>query len=292
MKYLRILFLMSLPFLMSGCVVFESVIFIKPDGSGTITQTSMMSRKAVEQMASMANAFGAKGDATGSFDKAVTEMFSAKQARQQMAKMGDGVTFVSYAPATTAEATGMKAVYSFKDISKLKLDMKPGGNLGETGLQGSEAEKSLPTFHFQRLENGHSLLTLPLGSLDTAADLKSKKVITNDDLANMPEKGGGTPDPAAMEMFRQMLGGMKIRMAIEIEGKLVETNCPFVEKNQITLLNIDFDEVLKTFNDPAKLQGMLRKKPGSLAEAQALMKELKGIQAPLVPEIRIEFAAH
>ena len=291
MKYLRLLVLFSLPLLLSACVSFESVLSLKPDGSGTITQTTMMSRKAVEQMASMANTFGAKGDAHGSFDKTVNEMFSEKQARQQMAKLGEGVTFVSYAPASTAEAAGMKAVYSFKDISKLKLDMKPGGNLAQTGLQGGEAEKSLPTFHFQRLENGHSLLTIPLGSLDTAADPKSKKVIINDDLADMSKKGDGTPDPAAMEMFRQMLGGMKIRMVIEVEGKLIETNCPFVEKNQMTLLNIDFDEVLKTFNDPAKLQGMLGKKPGSLAEAQALMKDLKGIQAPLVSEIRIEFSA-
>ncbi len=93
-----------------------------------------------------------------------------------------------------------------------------------------------------------------------------------------------------MEMIRQMLGGMKLRMAIEVQGKLIETNSPFIENGQITLLNVDFDEILKNFSDPAKLQSLMEKKPASLAEAQALMKELKGIQAPLVPEIRIEFA--
>ena len=93
-------------------------------------------------------------------------------------------------------------------------------------------------------------------------------------------------------MVRQLFEGLKIRIAIEVQGKVVETNSPFVENGQVTLLNIDFDEVFKTISDPAGLQSLMGRKPASLAEVQLLMKELMGIQAPLVPEIRIEFVGN
>jgi hypothetical protein len=294
MKWVRGAILVCLILGLNGCMSFENVIHLKGDGSGTITQTILMNRQMLEQMSSLAGSFGGKAGNTSNFDKMAGEMFSEKQARDQAAKMGEGVSFVSSTPLTQGSKVGMKAVYAFQDITRLKLEMKPGGGLSQTPMLGEAQANALPVFRFQKLANGNSLLTLPLGSLEEKAAPEKKntrKVYTNEDLAELPEKPGKTPNPAELEMARQMLGGMKFRVALEVEGQLIETNCPFVEANQVTLLNLDFDEMLKSVGDPAKLQGFIGKKPASLAEAQALMKELKGIQAPLVPEIRIEFAA-
>jgi hypothetical protein len=58
MKYLRIVAVSALSALLAGCFNSTTVISVKPDGSGTIEQTTTMSPQALAQMQQMTGGMG------------------------------------------------------------------------------------------------------------------------------------------------------------------------------------------------------------------------------------------
>jgi hypothetical protein len=61
-------------------------------------------------------------------------------------------------------------------------------------------------------------------------------------------------------MVKQLLAGAKLSVAVEPEGRLVQTSSPFVDGNRVTLVDVDIDKAaadpdlaakLKAASDPA-----------------------------------------
>ena len=149
-----------------GCFSDHTTIKLNPDGSGTITSVTMMKAKALAQMKEMAKAFGGE-------NAKEPEFFTEKEAKEKAAKMGEGVTFVSREAIKDKDGEGQKVVYSFKDITKLKINevSDPPGS-GAEGAPKTEAKKGEPiTFKFSKLPNGNSLLTI----VNPKMDLKPKE---------------------------------------------------------------------------------------------------------------------
>ena len=263
--------LLSLGLLLAGCFSDNTVMKLKADGSGTIVVTTQMKASAIQQIKDMAKSFG--GD-----NAKEPEFFTEKEAKEKVAKMGDGVEFVSFEPIKTKEAEGQKVTYAFKDITKLKLNEMsdpPGG-----GGPGMKAKKSEPiTFKFARQANGNSLLTVVNPKMDLA-------------------KPGDTPDaPAAprdvpdeqLAMMKEMMGGLKVSIQVEVAGKLVKTNSPHVAGSTVTLMEMDFDKIM---TDAAKLKKLVAAQPKTPEEAKALMKDFPGVKVNLEPETTIEFSGN
>ena len=76
-------------------------------------------------------------------------------------------------------------------------------------------------------------------------------------------------------------------MAVEVQGNLVKTNSVYQEGRKVTLLEMDFSELLS--ND-ALLQQATAIKGQNLEEAKELLKGLKGFKINLDPEVNIEFS--
>src|SRR5262245_16380591 len=119
----------ALMFLLNGCFSDTTTIKLNPDGSGTLVVVTTMKAKAIQQMKEMAKAFGGE-------NAKEPELFTEKEAKEKAAKMGEGVQFVSFEPIKNKDAEGQKAVYSFKDITKLKINevSDPPGS-GQGGLK-------------------------------------------------------------------------------------------------------------------------------------------------------------
>ncbi|HEV8133010.1 MAG TPA: hypothetical protein VGQ81_17305, partial [Acidobacteriota bacterium] len=165
MRLARVLGIVFLLFGMTGCISSTTVIKIKPDGSGTVVQTTTMNAKMVaqmkEMMAEMAKAMAGDKPATEKAPEAGA-LFTESEARGKAAKMGEGVRFVSSEPIKTSEAEGIRAIYAFDDITKLKVEEKPSapGPVAAQGMAPQEADSSGMTFRFTKQANGNSLLTV------------------------------------------------------------------------------------------------------------------------------------
>ena len=254
---------------LAGCFQATTLVKLNPDGSGTIEQTLTMNAQTLAQLSAL-SAMGnqSKDGKSGGTD--LSDPFSEANARAEAAKMGPGVTFVSSQKVQDGQFTGRKAVYAFADIRKLRLNEVNAPDSSSTGLSAKSDDPPM-SFTFQQLGNGDGLLTINNASATHGSGL--------------PGTGGSDANnPQAMQMMKMFLQGMKIDIAVQV-GRVVRTNVPYVHGGTVTLLNIDFDQLLA---DPAGFDSLQKAK--TPAETRAALKNVKGVEASLDPQLTIEFA--
>lgn len=275
---------------LGGCIQSSTLVKLMPDGSGTIEQTVTMSAQAMAQLTALA-AMGEQKDAKGAKEskeakeakeakdqtnELTKDPFSEADARAAVAKMGEGVTFVSSEKIDTPDRKGRRAIYAFKDIRKLSLqEMNAPSDAAAGGADVAPKDPPV-TFKFEQLPGGHGLLTIVNGAAAKAA-------------ASLPEKPqtslNSDENVQAMQMMKALMGGLKVDIAIQV-GKLVKTNIPYVNGGTVTLLSMDFDKALA---EPKLLEKLQQAK--TLADTKAALNGAQGFKVNLDPELKIEFAA-
>ena len=269
----------------SGCVTSDTLIKLNPDGSGLVVQKTLMSTEMISQLTAMMQGFAQQmaGSQEPRQDPKMPELFSEKDARSRAAKMGEGVSFISSRKIRVEGMEGQEATYAFSDVTKLKLSEKPE-TPSMPGLQsrssGSGAET---TFRFSRLPNGHSVLTAVFGKRTP------KKASSEETEASSPEASKSSKAPTAeqLEQAKKLFAGFRIGMAVEVQGNLVKTNSVYQEGSKVTLLEMDFSELL---SNETLMQQAAVIKGQNLEEAKELLKGLKGFKINLDPEVMIEFS--
>jgi hypothetical protein len=185
------------------------------------------------------------------------------------------VEFVSSEKVDKDGMKGRKAIYSFKDVTKLQLDTKP-----EKGA--SKDPQNQMQFKFEKLASGNSQVTVVLprekskekeGSETTAPGeaKKAEKEPTEEELAEM----------------RKMFKGLRFGVSIQVDGTIVKSNAVHVEGAKATLFELDFGAVVENVD---KLKELNRKEPETLEEMNEILKGIPGIKIPLTPEVSVEFA--
>jgi hypothetical protein len=266
----------------SGCVTSDTLIKLNPDGSGAVVQKTLLSTGMIAQLNTMMQGLAQQmaGNVAGQKDMEMPELFSEKDARARAAKMGEGVSFVSSCKIAAGGMEGQEATYAFRDVTKLKLNEKPE-TPSMPGLQASSsASGGETTFRFSRLPNGHSQLTAVFSP-------RPSKKASSEESVTEPRKATKAPTAEQLEQAKKFLAGFRIGMAVEVQGNLVKTNSVYQEGPKITLLEMDFSEILS--NDTL-LQQAAAIKGQNLEEAKELLKGLKGFKINLDPEVRIEFS--
>jgi hypothetical protein len=265
----------------SGCLSAVTVVKVKPDGSGTIEQSLSMRKELADQLAGMMAGFADKQD--GAKPGAAPELFTEAQMRDAAPKLGEGVTFVSSKAVTAPDRVGRVAVYAFKDISKLRIDQKPStpgpaGAMGMAPARGGAPAENV-SFTFAKLSSGNSLVTVLFPEPKVNDDAKKA--------AHGKSSSGPAHKPTAeqVEMMKKMFDGLRIEMALEVQGTLVKTNSAYASGNRVTLLEMDFAELLK--NDA--LMQQMAGEPKSLEEAKAVLKSIKGFKLNLDKQVDVEF---
>lgn len=254
---------------LAGCFQSTTLVKLNPDGSGTIEQTMTMNAQTLAQLSAL-SAMGNQSKDGKSSGTDLSDPFSEAEAKAEAGKMGPGVTFVSSQKVQDGQFTGRKAVYAFTDIRKLALNEVNAPSSPSAGMT-TKTDDSPMKFTFKQLPNGDGLLTI-----DNASATRG---------SGLPGVGGSDANnPQAMQMMKMFLQGMKIDIAVQV-GRVVQTNIPYVHGGTVTLLNIDFDQLLA---DPGALDTLQKAK--TPAETTVALKNVKGIQATLEPELTIEFA--
>jgi hypothetical protein len=271
---------------LTGCITFLTEIKVRGDGSGTMVQTITMNpeqmKKTVEAIAKQMGGTmteskdGAKKESPKATDKGP---FKEDDLKGKAADMGQGVTFVSAEPIDTKTAAGVRVTYAFKDINKLSINPKPGAAMGMDAPGASSKEPV--KFRFKRMPNGNAVLTILMAH---------DKPDTKGPAASPPPPASPEASAQQQEMMKQMFKGLHMGMAVDVEGKIVKTNSPYVEGSKVTLMDIDFDPLFSNEKGFKALSEKLEKAMGDDRKTMEALKGVKGLMIVTDPEVSIEFA--
>jgi hypothetical protein len=261
----RFIFLLACGLTSGGCFQFASVLTVNPNGSGTIQQRVLFTAAALAQMKGLA-LLGRRNAAEGA------EPVSEQQARAAAATLGPGVTYVSSTPIVSGEGQGRDIVYAFTDINQLRLSETPPAPGGVSIRSQSLGEAQQIAFNLTKDAAGRSVLriTVPRPSLPGGSTIG--------------DSGRGEFSPSQVSMFKQMIVGARLSIVVEPVGTLVRTNSPYVDGQRVTLIDIDFDQLLA---DDSRLSRLQEAKTPE--ETKAVLAEMPKVKVNIDPTITIEF---
>ena len=259
----------------SGCFQIDKNVQVKPDGSGTITETVTMGTAMLAQMKTMAAGFGdpsAAGGKAKGFD-----LLDEAKLKEEAPKMGEGVTFVSAKKITAPDREGYTVTYAFKDIAKVKLSTNPPdiGGTGSLKMTG-KGDTEPVTFGFTKGKTAELTVTTP--AMKPAAAKSKEEAAADAADAAMSE--------AMLPMMQQMFKDMRMSMSVEVAGKITATNATHKEGSRVTMLDVDFNKILA---DPAKMKAMAKIKDPNSAEAKAFLKTIPGMKVETANPVKISF---
>jgi sulfur carrier protein ThiS len=266
-------------FLLTGCFQISTTVKVNPDGSGTVEECMLLSKKMMAQIKEMMQ--GLAGEA-GEKQKPL-EMFEPDKLKAQASTMGAGVIYQSASKVETADYTGYRAVYAFADINKLRLSQQSDSPLG-----GSKSETLPLTFHFTKGSPGSLTIVQPHPAATTktpeapAAEEAPKASAVE---APAPPAQSPAQDPAA-EQFLEMLKGMKMAVAVEVNGTIVSTNASHRAGNRLTI--IDFDLARLGSAGPG-LEKLAQLNGRSLQDATELLRQIPGLTMELNDRVTVVF---
>jgi hypothetical protein len=271
---------------LTGCITFLTQITVRGDGSGTMVQTiSMNPEQMKEAVEGIAKQMGATTTATkeepGKDSPKASEegLFKESDLKGKTTDLGPGVKFVSVEKIDTKTAAGVRVTYSFKDINQLAVNPKPAAAMGTAGA-GASSQDALK-FRFKRNPNGNAVLTVVFAPPNAE--------MAKEEAAKPPTRVSPEESAQQTTMMKQMFKGLHMGMAIEVQGKVVKTNSPYVEGSKVTLMDIDFDPLLSDENGFKDLSAKLDAAMGDDRKAMEAMKGIKGLKITTDPEITIEF---
>jgi hypothetical protein len=271
MQLVRLFITGSMFFLLTGCFQITTVVRVNPDGSGTVEESMMLSKKIFTEINKVMQGFAG---ASGEKPKPL-ELFEPAKLKEQARTMGKGVIYRSGKKVETADYTGYTATYAFTDINNLKLSQNSGDPTGTT------KPASLPlVFHYSK--GSPATLTITQAQAKAAG----KAPVAPDAEPAAPADAPPKMSEADARKFLEMFMGLKFVLAVEVNGTIVSTNATHRNGNRLTLL--DFDLARLGTSGP-ELEKLSRLKNSSFEEAKELFKGIPGIQMDMNDKLTVVF---
>ena len=273
MRVFRFLVVLIATLGLTACLNSTTLVKVKPDGTGTVEQTTLVN------MNSMRGMRGGRGGQGGQRDGPMMNKADLERAAQ---RMGEGVKLVSMEPVKGDNGfEGVKATFSFEDVNKIQISDGPSMSGGTGGGARSAQPTTDDPVRFKLTRNGGTS-TLTINFIDRPSG--------NARPDNVPAQPGDMPDfsnPMIVNMLKAMFQGFKVNIALEVAGSIVKTNADYVTGSRLTLLDLNATELLA---DEAQLKTLMGKigPDASLSEVKPFLKDFKGIKID-GPSITVEF---
>ena len=255
---------------LSGCFTSNVLVTIRPDGSGTVEQTTTIHPAAIVEFQRLASPEpGANHpDPVGAF----RDLRRGLEDSARALRAGTNLRLRSSRAIDTASSTGWVMTYDFDDISALNLDLLPqvpGAHGFVPAAKDTDAATIVRTT-LDPLPDGLERLTFrfPNFAVDPSAE---------------PPASWATGSSAEMSSFRKLMEGSRITLAVDSEAPIVRTNSPFRRENRVTLLDADLPKALFS-----KEIGMLAATPSTFHELLTLLGDLPGVMLARDHEITID----
>jgi len=284
--------------LLSGCIQDTIVIHVKPDGSGTIEETCLLSNTMIDLMESIAGSVTGSGKGEGVQDSKDTTKESsrketkrtrehviakmAKEAEERAETFGSTVKFISAKPVKTDTAGGYNAVYAFQDISQVRVNQNPGARInGKTAEKSDSPKEEYLLFKFTKGPPSKLVVTLPQEK-EIGGDRASTQNVAKDTAGKSNKE---TTDQAP-EMMKNILQDMKVKIALQFEGTILKTNAAYIDGSTITLIEMDVDKII---SNATLFKQMLSINPQSVGDTKALLKDVEGLKFETSNPVTVEF---
>lgn len=256
---------------LAGCIDSATKIIVKTDGSGTIEKTIVVSTSLVEFLEGM----GMGGDAAS----IETAMLSEKSLKAEASQMGAGVAFVSSQKITTTKGNGYKAVYSFKDITTVRLDQNPAADVtlpsaGGAAGSGQAGNPELYTFRFTK--GSPATLTIVAPKVQPSASAAQGTQTQTD--AKEAEQ--------MLAVMRPLYADLRMAVTVEVMGRIAETNATYVDGSTVTLMDLDFGKILA---DDAVFKKLASTQAQSVKDVQDLVKAFPGVKLDTQESVTVKF---
>ena len=279
MPYFRFLCAVIGSVFLFGCFQTDTVIRLKPDGSGVIEETFMLSNELLGSFQDLMKGFAdddqnIKNEAAKEKQDPLQGMI--KEARSREKQYGPDVKFVSAIPLKTETMGGYKAIYAFKDINTLKVNQNPGKKVEKSGV-GEEVPAKEENILFQFIKGPVSTLTVTMPK-----DTEKKK--TPVEKKEMQDKS--PTDPKAAEQMKLLFKDMGIRITLEIEGTIIKTNATYQKKSEITMVDLQFGKLIENMEN---LEKIMAAQPKTVEEAKELAKGIEGLKIEMTNPLVVEF---
>lgn len=242
-----------------GCFQDEIVVKVNPDGSGTIERTFVLSRTAIEEMRAIQAGF----DPDTPFS-----IFNKEELHEKAAELGEGVRFVSAEPLETEAGDGYRAVYAFDDVTTLDIQPQSGGRPSGDGAK--------PGVRFAFAPGTPARLTILVPQQDDTAPTDPVKADTTP--ADSTERAG------MMTLMHEVLRGLHIRLVVEPQGTISETNAAFRADGRVVLVDVAGDALL---SDPALVQQLAGTEDP--AATRSLIAGANGVQMETQEHVTVSF---
>jgi len=270
MKILKtMLIYASLTILLVGCLQVETTINVNKDGSGTINEKVLMSKTFVNMIKEFAMAFQ---------DSVSTEefiLFKDEEIIADAKDYGEDVKYVSHTSISNDQWEGFQAVYSFSDISKVRIQPDPDSKVGVNEEEPvTSVDKEYYFFEFNKGDVAELIIDRP--------DLE----FTPDAAEDSEYESSEQNDEEMEDEFVKMMEGMKINIAIQVDGKITSTNASFTEGSKITLMKMDFGEMMK---NKESFKEFRNKEPKNIEEMKKFLEKFPGMQIEVEKPISVKF---
>ncbi len=272
MKFrIEVIIAVLLVLFLTGCVDTSTIVKVNRDGSGTIEETVIISLGFLQLMQGMSGEAAEPAEAI--------DMLDEDELKEKAGQIGEGVALVSAESIKTDSGTGYKAIYSFKDINKIRINQNPAENVPTRGPGGPDAEETgeFITFSFKKGS------TSTLNIFKPREELAAEKGQANENTAGATDPAA---DPGMLEMMRQIYQDMRISMAVEVKGSIIDTNALYREGSRITIMELDFAKLLE---NEEQFQKLARANPDTLEETKELFKDIPGMKVELQDTLKITF---
>lgn len=240
---------------LSSCIETHQTLNLKKDGSGTLVEETMMGAQMVAMMQLGAGQPGAPDP--------IAEMEDEQQYKDKAAGYGEGVEFEKLEKVEKNGGKGVKVTYKFKDVNKVRFEPGSGlDNMGPGAGDGvKEVKKEVQPLTFVYAD-GKLTITFP----DPPKDAKAEEI------PDVP--AGEDLDPQAAQMM-QMFKDMKICAKVVVEPGIKTTNATYREGDTITLMEVNFGEILQNPDGAKVLQKLDMADRKAMEEA---LKDVKGVK--------------
>jgi hypothetical protein len=257
---------------LTGCLEFDVLVKVKPDGSGTVEQTVLVNKSVLNNIKEAAASIGAGQDSSAE----EINLIDREKLLQEAKSMGKGVRFIDAKPFSANDLDGYIAYFEFTDINTVTLNQNPSGKTPMAKEADQTAAEEPVTFSLRRGQP--SILTIHLPEKSFAPD--SAETGSEE---SQPESN----DTTGLSMMMSLMKGFRMSIAVQIEGKILEAEATHVDGNRVTLLEVDFEQLARDSNRFAELT---KQQPQTVEEAKQLLKNIPGIKFEFLrnPSVRFQ----
>ncbi|MGZ3608346.1 MAG: hypothetical protein ACXU9J_10555 [Syntrophales bacterium] len=272
---------------LSGCIQDTIVVHVKPNGSGTIDETSLLSNSMFDVMESVAGSMtgpskegGSQEEAKQTRDDVIARM--VKVAEKRADTFGAKVKFISAKPVKTDTGSGYNAVYAFQDINEVMINQNPGTRMdGEKTQRSDSLRDEYILFKFIEGLSSKLIVTLP-AQRETASDKSSAQ----DSGKAVQGRLNKETSAQAPEMMKNFFQDLKIKISLQFEGTIINTNATYRDGSTVILIEMDIGKII---SNGELFKRMLAINLQSVGETKALYKNIEGLKFETNNPVTVEF---